>query len=72
MREGAGSVSIIRGSAVRSKEESPMKKFFALILALTLALSGTAVFADEAKDEYNIHVLVWKFDDTYGSTGCLQ
>ena len=45
-----------------------MKKFFALILALTLALSGTAVFADEAKDEYNIHALVWKFDDTYGST----
>ena len=44
-----------------------MKKLVVLILALMLALSCTAVFA-EAKSEYNIHVLVWKFDDTYGSS----
>ena len=44
-----------------------MKKLVALVLALVLALSCTAVFA-EAKTEYNVGVLVWKFDDTYGST----
>jgi len=44
-----------------------MKKLVALVLALLLALSCTAVFA-EAKTEYNVEVLVWKFDDTYGST----
>ncbi len=44
-----------------------MKKLVALVLALVLALSCTAVFA-EAKSEYNVEVLVWKFDDTYGST----
>ena len=44
-----------------------MKKLVALVLALVLALSCTAVFA-ETKTEYNVGVLVWKFDDTYGST----
>ena len=44
-----------------------MKKILVLVLALVLALSCFAGMA-EAKDEYNIHVLVWKFDDTYGST----
>ena len=44
-----------------------MKKLVALVLALVLALSCTAVFA-EAKKEYNVTVLVWKFDDTYGSS----
>jgi len=44
-----------------------MKKLVALVLALVLALSCTAVFA-EAKSEYNVTVLVWKFDDTYGSS----
>ena len=44
-----------------------MKKLAVLILALVLALSCISVFAEE-KTEYNIHVLVWKFDDTYGST----
>ncbi|MBO7663921.1 MAG: galactose ABC transporter substrate-binding protein [Clostridia bacterium] len=44
-----------------------MKKLVALVLALLVALSCTAVFA-EAKTEYNVEVLVWKFDDTYGST----
>ena len=44
-----------------------MKKLVALFLVLVLALSCTAVFA-EAKSEYNVTVLVWKFDDTYGSS----
>ena len=44
-----------------------MKKLVALVAALVLALTCTAVFA-EAKTEYNVDVLVWKFDDTYGST----
>ena len=44
-----------------------MKKLVALVLALALALSCAAALA-EAKSEYNVDVLVWKFDDTYGST----
>jgi len=44
-----------------------MKKLVALVLALALALSCAAALA-EAKSEYNVTVLVWKFDDTYGST----
>ena len=44
-----------------------MKKLVALVLALVMVLSVSAVFA-EAKTEYNVDVLVWKFDDTYGST----
>ena len=45
-----------------------MKKLVALVLALIMVLSCTAVFADEAKKEFNVTVLVWKFDDTYGSS----
>ncbi|MBQ6399802.1 MAG: galactose ABC transporter substrate-binding protein [Clostridia bacterium] len=44
-----------------------MKKLTALVLALMMVLSVSAVFA-EAKSEYNVEVLVWKFDDTYGSS----
>jgi len=44
-----------------------MKKLVALVLALVMVLSVSAVFA-EAKSEYNVTVLVWKFDDTYGSS----
>jgi methyl-galactoside transport system substrate-binding protein len=44
-----------------------MKKLVSLLLALCLVLSVSAVMA-EAKTEYNVEVLVWKFDDTYGST----
>jgi methyl-galactoside transport system substrate-binding protein len=44
-----------------------MKKLVALVLALVMVLSVSAVFA-EAKSEYNVDVLVWKFDDTYGSS----
>ena len=44
-----------------------MKKVLVLMLALVLALSCFTAMA-EMKDEYNIGVLVWKFDDAYGST----
>ena len=46
-----------------------MKKILAMVLALVMimALCCTSAFA-EAKDEYNVTVLVWKFDDTYGSS----
>ena len=45
-----------------------MKKILVIMLALVLALSCCSFAMAEMKDEYNIHVLVWKFDDTYGST----
>ena len=44
-----------------------MKKLVALVLALLMALSCVAALA-EAKSEYDVRVLVWKFDDTYGSS----
>ena len=44
-----------------------MKKVLVLMLALVLALSGFAAMA-EMKDEYDVRVLVWKFDDAYGSS----
>ena len=52
----------------KQKEDPNMKKLVALVAALVLALTCTAVFADEAKKEFNVTVLVWKFDDTYGSS----
>ena len=46
-----------------------MKKLASLLLVLIMVLSTTVAFADTAaKTELNIGVLVWKFDDTYGST----
>ena len=44
-----------------------MKRILVLMLALVLALSCVSAFA-EMKDEYDIRVLVWKFDDAYGSS----
>ena len=44
-----------------------MKKIVSLVLALCMLLTCAAALA-EAKTEYNVTVLVWKFDDTYGST----
>ena len=44
-----------------------MKRILVLVLALVLALSCFSALA-EMKDEYDIRVLVWKFDDTYGSS----
>ena len=45
-----------------------MKKILALVLTVLLALGCMSALADEVKTEYYIHVLVWKFDDTYGSS----
>ncbi len=44
-----------------------MKKLTVLLAALLLLLNIPAAPAEEKK-EYNITVLVWRFDDTYGST----
>ncbi len=44
-----------------------MKKILVVLLALVLALSTVGAFAEEVK-EYDIRVLVWKYDDTYGSS----
>lgn len=44
-----------------------MKKILVVLLALVLALSAFSAFAEEVK-EYDIRVLVWKYDDTYGSS----
>ena len=44
-----------------------MKKLVAILLTLVMALGCVAGLAEE-KTEFNIHVLVWKFDDTYGSS----
>ena len=46
-----------------------MKKLVSLLLVLMMVLGATVAFAEApAKTELNIGVLVWKFDDTYGST----
>lgn len=44
-----------------------MKKLVSLLLALCMVLGCAVAFA-EAKTEYNVQVLVWKYDDTYGSS----
>ncbi len=44
-----------------------MKRILVLMLALVLALSCVSAFA-EMKEEYDVRVLVWKFDDAYGSS----
>ena len=44
-----------------------MKKVLVIMLAVMLALSCFSAMA-EMKDEYDVRVLVWKFDDTYGSS----
>lgn len=44
-----------------------MKKILVVLLALVMALSCMTAMA-EAKTEYNIGVLVWKCNDTYGSS----
>ena len=45
-----------------------MKKLVAILLTIVLALGCMASVVAEDKKEFNIHVLVWKFDDTYGSS----
>ena len=44
-----------------------MKKILVILLALVLALSCFAAMA-EAKTDFDVRVLVWKYDDTYGSS----
>ena len=44
-----------------------MKKVLVIMLAVMLALSCFSAMA-EMKDEYDVRVLVWKFDDAYGSS----
>ncbi len=44
-----------------------MKKLVSLLLALCLVLGCASVLA-EGKTEFNVQVLVWKYDDTYGSS----
>lgn len=44
-----------------------MKKILVVMLALVLALSVVSAFAEETK-EYDIRALIWKYDDTYGSS----
>jgi len=43
-----------------------MKKILVVLLALVLAMSAVA-FAEEVA-EYDIRALIWKYDDTYGSS----
>ena len=45
-----------------------MKKLLGLILALVMVLSMVSFAAAEAKTELDIRALIWKYDDTYGST----
>ena len=44
-----------------------MKKILVVLLALVLALSAVGAFAVDVK-EYDIRALIWKYDDTYGSS----
>ena len=46
-----------------------MKKFRLLVPALALAMGLTGVTAmAESKDSYDVRALIWKYDDTYGSS----
>lgn len=44
-----------------------MKKILVVLMALVLAMSAFVAFAEETP-VYDIRVLVWKYDDTYGSS----
>ena len=44
-----------------------MKKLLVLALALVMALGCVSALAEEAT-EYDIRALIWKYDDTYGSS----
>ncbi|MEA4897678.1 galactose ABC transporter substrate-binding protein [Bacillota bacterium Meth-B3] len=45
-----------------------MKKFLAILFVLIMALSVFSVASAEEKKELDIRGLIWKYDDTYGST----
>lgn len=45
-----------------------MKKILVLFLAILMALSCFGVFAEEETKSFDIRALIWKYDDTYGSS----
>lgn len=45
-----------------------MKKLLAILLVLVMALSLASFAMAEAMTELDIRALIWKYDDTYGST----
>jgi len=45
-----------------------MKKLLATLLVLVMALSAASFAMAEGKTELDIRALIWKYDDTYGST----
>ena len=46
-----------------------MKKILSLALALLMLLGAASALAEAAlPEELDIRALIWKFDDTYGST----
>lgn len=45
-----------------------MKKLLCAILVMLMALTSVAAFAEALPESLDIRVLVWKYDDTYGST----
>ena len=45
-----------------------MKKLLSLMMVLCLLLGATAALAEADKKELDIRALIWKYDDTYGST----
>ncbi len=45
-----------------------MKKLLSILLVLVMMFSVAAMATAEAKTELDIRALIWKYDDTYGST----
>lgn len=45
-----------------------MKKILVVLMALVLAMTAFAAFAEGEVKEYDIRALIWKYDDTYGSS----
>lgn len=45
-----------------------MKKILVVLMALVLAMTASAAFAEGEVKEYDIRALIWKYDDTYGSS----
>ncbi|MDL2206722.1 galactose ABC transporter substrate-binding protein [Eubacteriales bacterium OttesenSCG-928-N13] len=45
-----------------------MKKLFAILLVLTMVFSMFSFASAEEKLEFDVRALIWKYDDTYGSS----
>ena len=45
-----------------------MKKLMAMLLAVVLMLGAFSAFAAAEEKEYDVRALIWKYDDTYGSS----